>query len=105
MVYDPDDPENLAKYEQWREEFEKANEAPWTDQRHLFPVSITERPLHETQVRAYALLAAANIPIPVARPAYEDLAAWEAKVLRTAARFERYINGKKNDQGSEEPPS
>ncbi len=68
-------------------------------------------PLHETQVRAYALLAAANIPLP--HPdgqrgfSYESVSEWEAKVLRSAARFERYINGKTttSTQESEDSPS
>lgn len=65
---------------------------------HLLPYTpmIFNGPaLHPTQVRAYALLAAANIPLP--NPAgqrgfsYENVEEWEAKVLRSAARFERYI--------------
>lgn len=67
-------------------------------------------PLHETQVRAYALLAAAHIPLPNPTGqrglSYESVSEWEAKVLRSAARFERYINGKTNiTKESEDSPS
>ena len=51
------------------------------------------RAVHPTQVRAYALIAAANLPLPNSRPAADDLAVWRANVLRTAREFEKYIDG------------
>lgn len=64
------------------------------------PMTITGPALHPTQVRAYALLAAANIPLPAPSGqrgfSYESVSEWEAKVLRSAARFERYI--KENEE-------
>lgn len=47
------------------------------------------------QVRAYALMAAANMLAGTAglHPHAEDITAWEDRVLATARRFEHHING------------
>lgn len=51
-------------------------------------------PLHSTQVRAYALIAAAQMTdMPGFHPHPDDLAAWEQHVLEAADRFVDYIIG------------
>lgn len=57
----------------------------------ITPVDWSGPALHPTQVRAYALLAAANLTPPNSRPNADDLALWRANVIRTAREYERYI--------------
>ena len=77
---------------------------------YIPPLTITGPALHGTQVRAYALMAAATgitlAPAQSLRGAsYENVEEWEARVLRSAARFERYISSKIKNLGSEDPAS
>lgn len=63
---------------------------------HLLPgpfMTITGPALHETQIRAYALLAASNAHLP------RTSAGWEEQTLALARKFERYI------KESEDSPS
>lgn len=67
-------------------------------------VKVTGPALHDTQVRAAALIAASNMVGGTAgfHPHASDIRAWETRVLDTARRFEHYING--TPPGSEETP-
>lgn len=62
--------------------------------------------MHETEVRAAALLAASNMVGGTTgfHPHASDVRAWETRVLDTARRFERYINGTTEPKGSEDHP-
>lgn len=61
-------------------------------------------PLHATQVRAYALLAATRLTPPNSRPSPADLAVWRNHVLDMADQYADYINhGRKATETTEAP--
>lgn len=90
----------MSTYGQWQAKFDAAIKDDEENHRtrHLFPVDWNPPgpPLHETQMRAYALLAAANLTSPNSRPNADDLEIWRNNVLRTAQEFEHYITGSEN---------
>lgn len=99
IAYNPEGtPEENDRYTELERRFQEGFNAADPFAHRLLPdipMTITGPALHPTQVRAYALLAAANIPLPAPSGqrgfSYESVSEWEAKVLRSAARFERYI--------------
>jgi hypothetical protein len=83
-------PEQL---ERWRKEVEEgvADRARWIPHTGPFTSTSTPMPLHSTQVRAYAIQAAANLPLANLRPSSTDLAAWYQTVMDAADLFTHYI--------------
>jgi hypothetical protein len=88
----PPTPEEL---ERWRKAIEESVSRPaHLRARRLLDrqMTITGPALHETEVRAHALIAAANLTPPNSRPRVEDLELWQRNVMRTAEVFAGYIN-------------